>query len=338
MQTSQRLYRSVIRNPKVGSMQPPSPSPSPSPTRSARVVLITGASSGIGRATARLLATRGEHLVLLARSETPLQDTAQECLTVGAASVQVVPADIQDADALEAAVEATVDQHGRIDVMIHSAGVVAYGDFVDVPAAVFNQVVTTNVLGAANVARSALSVMRRQRQGLLVVVGSVIGDIAVPKMSAYVVSKWALRALTRELQLENRDLPDVHITLVAPGSVDTPIYLQAANYAGHVGRPPPPVISPERVADKVVQSLDRPRRRVDVGAANVFMRLGFNAAPRLFDALVGPLFAVAGLDRERVDPHEGNVLTPRPSLNRLHGDQGSSVRAVLSGVRSKLTR
>lgn len=308
------------------------------PTSGARVVIVVGASSGIGRATAHRLASDGAHLVLLARSEQPLAETAEECTTKGAASVRVFSVDIQHADDVEAAVQSTITQHGRVDAVIHSAGVVAYGDFVDVPAAVFNQVLTTNVLGAANVARSSLSAMRQQRHGQLVVIGSVIGDIAVPKMSAYVVSKWALRALTRELQLENRDLPDVHVTLVAPGSVDTPIYLQAGNYAGRIGRPPPPVVSPERVALKVVDNLDHPRRRVDVGAANVLMRFGFNASPRLFDALVGPLFSLAGLDQQSVEPHEGNVLRAHPALNRVRGDQGSSVRAVLSTLRAKSQR
>lgn len=305
--------------------------------RGGRSVLITGASSGIGQATAHRLASRGDHLTLFARSGGPLDAVAAQCLLAGAGSVQVVAADVTDAAAVDRAVQAVRERHGTIDVVIQSAGLVAYGDFVDVPVDIFNGVVETNVLGAANVARSALTAMRSQKAGTLVLIGSVLGNIAVPRMSAYVVSKWAVRSLARELQLEHRNYRDIHISCVSPGSVDTPIYLQAANYAGRIGRPPPPVLSPERVARRVVETVDRPRTRVNVGPANFVMKFGFSATPRLFDAVVGPFFSVAALDRRRVDPHPGNVPAPQPDLNRLHGGQGSSVVATIAAIGSKIT-
>src|SRR4029079_12441656 len=97
---------------------------------------------------------------------------------------------------------------------------------------------------------------RASNHGAIYVVGSVVGTIGVPQMSAYVVSKWAVRALARALQLENRDRTGVFVTLVTPGGVNTPIYQQAANYTGRVGKPPPPVYSPEAVARAIVKSFD----------------------------------------------------------------------------------
>lgn len=293
-----------------------------------RVILVTGASSGIGRAAASRFAARGEHLVLLARAGAPLREVAGECSA--AASVLTLEVDVTDAPAVSAAVQRTVAEHGRLDAVVHSAGIAAYGRFEDVPKAVFDRVLEVNVLGAANVARAALPVFRGQRRGSLIVLGSVLGEIAVPTMSPYVVSKWALRALGRELALENRDLPDVHVTVVSPGGVDTPIYTQAANVLGRPGRPPVPVDSPERVARAVVRALDRPRDRVGVGVTNPVMRVGFTFAPWLFDSLVGPLFRQIGLERRSVPPTEGNAFEPQPELAATSGDKGSGVRAVLA--------
>lgn len=302
-----------------------------------RAVLITGASSGIGRATAHRLAERGDALVLVARGRGPLDDTAQECRDRGAASVLVQTADVADGDSLDTAVRAAVAEHGHLDAAIQSAGIVAYGGLLDVPAEVWERVIAVNVFGSANLARSVLPGMRERGHGALVLLGSVLGDINVPHMSAYVVSKWAVRSLARELQLENRDCPGVAVTCVTPGSVDTPIYLQAANYAGYVGRPPPPVISPEKAARAVVDAVDRPHRRsVDVGPANTLMRAGYTLVPRVFDALVGPFFAAAALDREPTEPGEGNVYHPQERLNGLYGNQGNSVLATARSVGGKL--
>lgn len=149
---------------------------------------------------------------------------------------------------------------------MNAAGVVAYGRTEDVPADVFEGVLRTNVVGSVNLARHVVPVLREQRYGTLVLVGSVIGHIGVPGMSPYVLSEWASRTLARQLPLENRDLSDVHVIYVAPGGVDTPIYAQGGNYSGFVGRPPPPVASPERVARRIWRLLDRPRPRTLVGS------------------------------------------------------------------------
>lgn len=294
-----------------------------------RVVLVTGASSGIGRAVAHGCAARGDHLVLVARGEDALHDTARECDAAGAASTLVAPSDVGDDEAVARCVARTLEAHGRVDSVAHCAGVVAYGRTEDVPVEVFDGVLRTNLNGSANVARHVLPVMREQQHGSVVLIGSVIGHVVAPTMGAYVVSKWGVRGLARQLQVENRDLQDVHISYIAPGGVDTPIYEQAANYAGHVGRPPPPVASPESVAATVLACLDRPRRSVQVGLANHVMRLGFGAVPWAYDALVGPLFRVMATDRTRpVGPTPGNVASSQAACNRLHGGQGSSIVGI----------
>jgi NAD(P)-dependent dehydrogenase (short-subunit alcohol dehydrogenase family) len=306
-------------------------------TPQGRVVLITGGSSGIGRATALLSAAAGDHLVLVARGLESLYDVAAECDAAGAASTLVLAADVGDDAAMQACVAQALERHGHLDAAVHSAGVVAYGRTEEVPAAIFDGVIRTNLLGSVNLVRHVLPVLRRRRAGSIVLVGSVIGHIAVPMMSPYVLSKWGIRALARQLQIENRDRSDVHISYVSPGGVDTPIYVQAATYAGHVGRPPPPVLAPEAVARVVLRRLDHPRKRTQVGAANDLMRFGFSAFPAVFDALVGTLFPVGATDLTYdVPDREGNVLSSQPGGNRLRGNQGNPVVGVVRNLAVRL--
>lgn len=284
-----------------------------------RVVLVVGASSGIGRATAQRLAARGDHLVLAARAEDPLEDAVEECLRRGAASARAATLDVRDRETVQQAVEQLLAEHGRLDALVHAAAVVAVGRFEDVPGEVFDAVVETNVLGVANVARAVLPAMRARGAGNLVLLGSVLGQTAAPSMTPYVVSKWAVRSLGRQLQLENRDVPGLHVTVVSPGPVDTPIYRQAANYQGNEAKAPFPVEPADRVADAVVSALDRPRPAVSVGWANPLMRLGFTAVPFLYDALVGPLMRVLAMRPDPAPPTSGNVLDPQPELESVSG-------------------
>lgn len=294
-----------------------------------RVVMVTGASSGIGEAVARRAAARGDHVVLLARGREALERVAEDCDALGAASTLVTPADISDDAQLGAAVASALTGYGRIDVVVGCAGVVAYGRIPDVPVDVFDQVVATNLLGSVNLARHVVPVLRDQGAGSMVLVGSVIGHIAVPDMAAYVLSKWGVRGLVRQLRVDNRDRPGVRFGYVAPGGVDTPIYRQAATYGGSVGRPPFPVQSPERIARRVLAVADHPRRGGQVGLSNDVIRLGFAVLPWAYDRLVGPLFSVVAQDLVAPVVHgPGNVLASRPERNGLRGGQGSAFLAL----------
>ncbi len=309
---------------------------SDSTSNDSRVVVVTGASSGIGRATARQAARAGDHVVLMARAQGPLDEVGRECDALGAASTLVLPTDVGDDDAVRAAIDAVVSRHGRIDAVVHSAGVVAYGRTEEVPADVFERVLQTNLVGSVNVSRHVIPVMRAQGVGELVLIGSVIGHIAVPAMSPYVLSKWGVRALARQLQIENRDLRHVNIAYVAPGGVDTPIYEQAANYDGFVGRPPPPTARPEKVAAVALRRVDRHRNRTQVNLSNDLIRFGFSFMPHVYDLLVGPLFRIAATDRTTpVGPHSGNVLEPQADGEALHGNQGNAIVGVGRNIVAK---
>jgi len=285
-------------------------------------VIVIGASSGIGRATARALAEQGADLVLASRSERALDEVRRECAAEGA-SVAVVPTDIGDAAEVDALFEAACARFGRVDVVVHAAAVLAYGRFDEVPADVFDAILTTNIIGTANVARTALRVFEEQEQhGHLVAVGSLLGKISTPFLSSYVTSKWAVHALVRALQIEARSTPGVHVSLVSPGGVNTPAYSQAGSYTGRIGRPPPPVDSPEKVVRAVVRAIERPCREISVGMANPLMVTGFRFLPGVFDVLVTPLMRLGAMSRDRVDPHPGNVFEPSPEGEAVHGAWG----------------
>ncbi len=264
------------------------------------VVVVTGASSGIGEATALRAAGEGHHLVLVARRADVLEEVAGACREAGAASADVVVTDVSDDAAVAAMVEQVLALHQRIDAVLHCAGIVSYGRTEETTADDFAQVVGINLLGAASVARHVIPVMREQGRGDLVLVGSLLGHIAVPEMTPYVVSKWGVRALARQLVIENVDKPGVRISHVAPGSVDTPIYDNALDDAGGVNSPPPPTISPERVARVVLDRVDARLHRsgeVQTAYLNYGMMAAFRLAPRTYDHVVGPLFDLVSRKR-----------------------------------------
>ncbi|MFD2094071.1 SDR family NAD(P)-dependent oxidoreductase [Blastococcus deserti] len=293
--------------------------PTPTDPERPQTVLVTGASSGIGRATAVQLAGRGARLVLVARARESLEEAAAEALAAGAGAALVRPADVTDPDAVQAAVDDAVTEFGGLDVVVHSAQVMAYGRIEDLPCEVYEQVVDVSLHGTANVARAVLPVFRTQGAGHLVVVNSLLGNIAAPLMGSYVTAKWGQLGLIRVLQQETRDEPGISVSAVQPGGVDTPIYFQGATWTGSTGRPPPPVYSPQRVARAVLSTLDRPRRVVQAGLFNPLITLGFRLVPGVFDVLVGPLFQRMAVANDDVPPTEGNVFESNPAGNATEG-------------------
>jgi NAD(P)-dependent dehydrogenase (short-subunit alcohol dehydrogenase family) len=284
-----------------------------------QVVLVTGASSGIGRATALELAGRSARLVLVARGEEALDEAAAEARAAGAAEVLVQAADVTDEDGIRIAVETAVQRFGRLDAVVHAAQVMAYGTIEEVPREVFETVVETAVHGTAVVARVVLPVFRKQGEGRLVVVNSLLGQVATPLMGSYIAAKWGQLGLVRVLQQETRDVPGIKISIVKPGGVDTPIYFQAASWTGSTGRPPPPVYSPQRLGRRVVALLDRPRREVNAGIFNPLITAAFRLVPGVYDVLVGPLMQRLAIADDDVPPTTGNVFTSRPQGNATEG-------------------
>jgi len=193
------------------------------------VVVITGASSGIGRITALAFARQGACLALAARDQAVLAAVAEECRSLGGRIV-IQPLDVRDFAAVDELRRTAVAAFGCIDVWVNCAAVLLFGRFEDLPPEAFRQVIETNVIGYANGARAAILQFRTQGdRGTLINVGSVLGMVGEPYVSAYVTSKFALRGLTACLRQEMRAFPNIHVCAVLPSALDTPIYQRAGN-------------------------------------------------------------------------------------------------------------
>ncbi len=224
-----------------------------------RVVVITGASSGLGRAAAIELARHKCRIVLAARRGAELEKTAELCRAAGGEAM-VVPTDVTHADQVEALVEAALERWQRIDIWVNNAGVTLIGllhqgSFVDL-----QRVIVTNLIGPIYASRALIPVFIRQRHGTMINVASILGKVGQPFASSYTISKFGLRGVTEALRVQLADYPDIHICTLLPYAIDTPHFETGGNVSGRAARPMQPVQSPERVARALVKLVRRPRR------------------------------------------------------------------------------
>jgi short-subunit dehydrogenase len=271
------------------------------------VAVVTGASSGIGRATARRLCADGARVVLVAREPDALEDVAHEL----GPSVESAPADVADAEALDAIAQRTVRRHGGIDLWVNDAGVAQFGAFAETPPDMFRRTLETNLMGVVNGTRAALRELRRQPEGGVIVnVSSILGRVPSPYLAAYATSKYAVRGFSASVREELRGT-EVELSTVLPGVVDTPIFHHAANLTGREITTPPPRVDPDRVAATIVACAQRPRREVMVGGAARAGVLLTSLLPRAAEEWILGQVVRRGFIADRPDaPSTGNLDAP----------------------------
>jgi short-subunit dehydrogenase len=290
-----------------------------------QLVVITGASSGIGRAAAMELARRGCVLVLAARRVAALEVTAEQCRRLGA-EVLVVETDVTDEAAVTRLAERALSLRGRIDIWVNNAGVTAFGMLDEVPMEDHRRVIEVNVYGAMHGARAVLPIFRRQRAGVLINVGSILSKVGQPYVPSYVISKFAVRGLTETLRAAYADEPNIHICSLLPYAVDTPHFQEGANHVGLDAHSMAPMQSPETVARALAALAERPRRELHVPRVAALGLVLHDLLPATVERMILHIVREWHFGFQPQPETHGNLFAPTTSQGEVHGRRPARIR------------
>jgi short-subunit dehydrogenase len=287
-----------------------------------QVIVITGASSGIGLATARLAARRGARVVMAARNHNDLRDVVNEIINTGGRAVAVV-SDVSDPDAVDRIGEKALMEFGTIDTWVNNAGLSIYGKLADVPLADKRRLFDINFWGVVHGCRTAVRLMKN-RGGVLINIGSEVSDVAIPLQGMYSASKHAVKGYTDALRMElEHDGIPVAVTLVKPSAINTPYPEHARNYLDEgVPALPPPLYAPEVVAETILRCAERPVRDIVVGGLGRAQVAMGSLAPRLTDRYMKRAMFRQQKTHDRSQSREGNLDRPQRD-GRTRGVQNS---------------
>lgn len=294
--------------------------PAPPAPRPSRVIMITGASAGVGRAAARAFARERARVGLLARGRERLEATAREVEQLGGTAL-VLPADVADAAAVETAAAAAEAQLGPIDVWVNNAMVSVFSAIKDTPADEFRRVTEVTYLGYVHGTQAALRRMLPRDRGVIVQVGSALAYRGIPLQAAYCAAKHAVEGFCDSLRTElQHDRSRVRVTLVQLAAFNTPQFDWVKSRLPRRAQPVPPIFQPEIAADAIVYASRHPRREFVVG----WPALKAIMANKLVPGVVDRVLARQGFNGQQTGTFEDpdrphNLWSPAPGDHAAHG-------------------
>lgn len=286
-----------------------------------RVVVVTGASAGVGRAVARAFGEQRAKVALIARTREALDDAAREIERAGGEAM-VLPLDVADAAAVEHAADEVVARWGRIDVWVNDAMVSVFSPVKEMKAEEFRRVTEVDYLGFVHGTKAALKHMLPRDRGHVIQIGSALVYRSIPLQSAYCASKAAIRGFTDSLRCElYHDKSHVKLSMVQLPAVNTPQFDVVRSRMPRHPQPVPPIFQPEVIARAVTWVADHPTRELWVGWSAVKAILGQKLIPGLLDRYLGRIGYAAQQTDQPVSPgRRDDVDGPLPGDRGAHGD------------------
>ena len=294
-----------------------------------QVVVVFGASSGIGRETALQFAKRGAKVVVAARSRIGLDSLVDE-IRQGSGEVVAQTAEAADYEQVVAVANLAVETFGRIDTWAHLAGVILYAPFEETEVEEFRRVIEVNLLGQIHGARAALPFLRREGRGALVHVSSIEALVSVPFQSAYAASKHGIKGFVDalRLELEHEGVP-IHVAEIMPGATNTPLFAKGRTKLGYKPMPPGPMYEASVVAEAILYAAENPVRHLVVGGTSKALTIAQRAAPRVVDTALGVIgFTLQDTGEAKQTPAPDNLYEPLDGYNTVEGDFSHLARSA----------